>query len=266
MRHRKDMSKQGDKKTRSPLKARALRNPGEYLGEEIVRLQTEDAFPYLAVGVVFGFMAVFEWARALLKWPPQPWLFTGIAVLACCLAAVKVKQIRRKVRNLDQAQEGEKAVGQFLEGLREDGYKVFHDINGEKFNLDHVVIGSTGIYVVETKTISKPNGREAVVEYDGQKVVIAGFSPDRDPVIQAKALSRWLEDFVKESTGKSFRVRPVVLYPGWYVNKQPKDAEVWVLNPKALPAFLEHEGITMSPEDVNLVSYHLSRYVRGTAV
>ena len=45
---------------------------------------------------------------------------------------------------------------------------------------------------------------------------------------------------------------------------QPKGAEVWVLNPKALPAFLEHEHTIMSPEDVHLVCYHLSRSVRGT--
>jgi hypothetical protein len=35
------MFEQGHNATRSPLKARALRNPSEYLGEEIKRLQTE---------------------------------------------------------------------------------------------------------------------------------------------------------------------------------------------------------------------------------
>jgi len=50
------------------------------------------------------------------------------------------------------------------------------------------------------------------------------------------------------------------------VSNGPKGAEVWVLNPKALPAFLDHEEITMSPEDVSLVNYHLSRYVRGTGL
>ncbi|MEJ2725530.1 MAG: nuclease-related domain-containing protein [Deltaproteobacteria bacterium] len=249
---------------RSPLKDRALRNPGEGLVEKINRLQTEDTGPYLMVGVMFVFVAVLEWARFSLKWPPQPWLFTGIAILVCCLAGIKVMQIKKSIRNLKQGQEGEKAVGQYLERLREKGYRVFHDIAGGKFNLDHVLIGSTGIYMIETKTISKPNGREAVVEYDGEKVTVAGFSPDRNPVAQAKELSRWLKDLIKESTGKSFGVRPVVLYPGWFVNEQPKGAKVWVLNPKALPGFLEHESETMSPDDVHLVSYHLSRYVRGT--
>jgi hypothetical protein len=153
-----------------------------------------------------------------------------------------------------------------LEGFRQKGYKIFHDVAGEKFNVDHVLIGPTGIYAIETKTMSIPNGRKATVEYDGEKVTVAGFSPDRDPIVQAKAQSLWLRDLVEDSTGKSFGVRPVVLYPGWYVNKQPKNAEVWVLNPKALPSFLEHDRTMMSPEDVHLVSYHLSRYVRGPAL
>jgi hypothetical protein len=260
------MFNQGEKTTRSPLKARALRNPGEYLGEEIKRLQTEDIGPYVAVGTVFVLMAVLEWIRFFLKWPPQPWVYSFVAGLLCSLFAIKVKLIENTIRNLKLAQEGEKAVGQFLEEMRGQGYRVFHDIAGGQFNLDHVLIGSTGIYVIETKTISKPNGREAVVEYDGERVTVAGSSPDRDPIAQAKALCHWLQGLIKESTGRSFEVRPVVLYPGWYVNKQPKGAEVWVLNPKALPGFLEHEQKTMSAEDVHLVSYHLSRYVRGTGL
>ena len=260
------MFEQGNKTTRSPLKAPPLRNPGQYLGEEIKRLQTEDIGSYVVAVVMFVFIAIIEWIRFLMKWPPQPGLFTAMTVLVCCFAAIKVKPIRRRVRNLKQGEEGEKVVGQYLEALREKGYKVLHDIVAGKFNLDHVLVGPSGVYVIETKTISKPARGQAVVEYDGEKVSVNGHTPDRDPVMQTKALSRWLEELIKDSTGKSFKVRPVVVYPGWYVSDQPRGAEVWVLNPKALPSFLEHENTTMSTEDVHLVCYHLSRYVRGTGL
>ena len=214
MRNRTKTIEQGEKRTRSPLKAPPLRNPGQYLGEEIKRLQTEDIGPYLMVGVIFGVMAVLEWARFVLKLPPKPMLFTAAAVLVCCLVAIKVKGIRRRVRILRQAEEGEKAVGQYLEALREKGYKVLHDIVAGNFNLDHVLVGPSGVYVIETKTISKPDRGKAVVEYDGEKVTVNGHTPDRDPVMQAKALGKWLEELIRESTGKSFKVRPVVVYPG----------------------------------------------------
>jgi hypothetical protein len=56
-----------------------------------------------------------------------------------------------------------------------------------------------------------------------------------------------------------------VLFPGWWVERPPKGTklDVWVLNPKGLPAFLEHEHKVLSSEDVHLAAYHLSRYVQA---
>ena len=249
--------------TRSPLKAPALRNPGESLGDEIHRLQSEDVSSYIAWGMIFVLLAALEWLRVFFKIPPKPIPFTIVALATSTIAVVKIFQIRRKVRNLRQGREGEKAVGQYLEKLREKGFQILHDVPGKNFNIDHVVIGQSGIFVIETKTISKPKSGKPIIEYDGAEVRVDGFTPDRNPIMQAKALTGWLRELIKESTGRDFAVRPVVLYPGWYVSHQPKGAEVWVLNPKGLPAFLDHEQKTISPEDVFLVTYHLCRYVRN---
>jgi len=67
-----------------------------------------------------------------------------------------------------------------------------------------------------------------------------------------------------ESTGRALKARPVVLFPGWFVdNKQARQSSVWVLNPKALPKFLAHQSQKLSPEDIQLFSFHLSRWVRA---
>jgi len=249
--------------TRSPLKAPALRNPGESLGNEIHRLISEDTTSYLTFGVIFVLVAALDWMRWYFAIPPKPVMFSVIALVACIIAVVKVFQIRRKVRMLKQGREGEKAVGQYLERLRENGYQVLHDVPGVNFNIDHVLIGQTGIFVIETKTISKPKSGKPIIEYNGAEVRVGGFAPDRNPITQARALTSWLRELIKESTGRDFAVRSVVLYPGWYISSQPKGAEVWVLNPKGLPSFLDHEQKTIAPEDVYLVTYHLCRYVRN---
>jgi hypothetical protein len=247
---------------RSPLKAAPLRNPGQSLDEEIRRLMVEDFTYYLFMAGVFLIIALMECIRWLSKSPPSPlpYLFIAAAVLA--YAGRKAFFIKRKIRNLEQGREGEKAVGQYLDRLRGEGYQIFHDIVAGGFNLDHVLVGPSGVYAIETKTISKPPNGKAIVEYDGDKVTVAGFEPDRDPVQQVKTSARWLQELIEESTGKKFKVRPVILYPGWFVTKQPQDAQFWVLNPKALPAFLKNENTAMSTEDVHLVSYHLSRHIR----
>ena len=66
------------------------------------------------------------------------------------------------------------------------------------------------------------------------------------------------------ATGRSFEVRPVILFPGWFVEPPPGGlVRVWVLNPKALPSFLEHAKTRLSAEDVTLASTHLAKYIRA---
>ncbi len=91
-----------------------------------------------------------------------------------------------------------------------------------------------------------------------------GHEPDRDPVVQAKAQARWLREFLAESTGRKFTVRPVILFPGWWVEQSKgSKREVWVLEPKALPAFIAQEPETLPAEDVQLASYHLAQFIRS---
>jgi hypothetical protein len=47
---------------------------------------------------------------------------------------------------------GEEAVGRLLAQLREDGFHSIHDIDTGHGNIDHVVVGPTGVFVIETKT------------------------------------------------------------------------------------------------------------------
>ena len=250
---------------KSPLKSRPLRNPGQSVDEHIHDFITEDIVPYLAMAVAFILLAIMEWYRWAIDSPPTPKLFSIIAVFALLYTARKFVIAKKKIRALRLGRDGEKAVGQYLESLRENGAKVFHDIPGEGFNLDHVVIDKSGVYVIETKTFSKPEKGQTVVTYDGEKVFVNGKEPDRNPVIQVKAASRWLKNLLKESTGKDCNPRPVVVFPGWFVQPtaEAKNSDVWVLNPKALPAFISHSKPQLENDEVAIFSYHLSRHVRG---
>jgi hypothetical protein len=218
---------------------------------------------YAAIVVLWA-ISLIEWLSVWRNVPRQPWVFTVAALAGTAWLAFRIAHSRRKVRKLRLGRDGERAVGQFLEGLREGGARIFHDVPAEGFNLDHVVISTHGIYVIETKTISKPSA-DAKVIYDGERVTVAGHSPDRDPVKQAAAEANWLRQLLKQSTGRDFPVRGVVVYSRWWVEQLNPDRprKVWVLEPKALPKWIETAPAVMSAEDVAMVAYHLSRYVRG---
>jgi len=250
------------KNKRSPLKSKPLRNPGQSLDEQIHDLIYDYALGPLVFAVVLVLLAVLEWVKYYRSVPPAPILYSFVAMPGIGYALFRFFRVKREWEALRLGRDGEREVGQKLEALRKDGYEVFHDIIGDGFNIDHVVIGPAGIFTVETKTHRKRAGNPLVI-FDGNKVLIDGLEPDRNPVVQAKAQASWLRELLSESTGHKYDVRPVIVYPGWFVDeKHPGKKTIWVINPKRLPSFLDHEPVQLTPEDAQLASYHLSRFVR----
>lgn len=252
-------------RTKSPLKDKPLRSPGQSLEEERSKI-FEDQVEAPALYALFFFaLAMMEWSRYIWDRPPYPIPFTIITGLLFVFVFRRISKVRRRIRALKQGIEGEKAVGQFLERLRENGYQVFHDLIGTGFNVDHVLIGPAGVFTVETKTWSKPAKGDARIKFDGSQLTVSGREPERDPIIQARAQAAWLRSLLAESTGRGFDVFPVVVFPGWFVeNTAAGFRDIWVLEPKALPKFLGSAPQRMNAEDVKLASFHLSRFVRNT--
>lgn len=251
--------------SRSPIKYRSLRVSGQSVDEARSAL-VEKMFDGPAIfAIVFLIVAVLEWMDYLFNTPPKPWLWTVVSLVTISFATWRYIRMRPLAKALRQAQEGERAVGQYLERLRERGYTVFHDLIGSGFNVDHVLIGPAGVFTIETKTWSKPARGKATITFDGEELKCGSNKPDRDPVIQALAQSSWMRELLKESTGKTFHVWPVVLFPGWFIEESSKTKRrLWVLEPKALPAFLDNEPQPIAAEDVKLASFHLGRFIRSS--
>lgn len=249
----------------SPIKDKPLRLPAQSLTEERDAIWDDKLEPLTLVALLLLALAALEWFRYLTNARFTPILFSVAAVGVSGMAGWRIWKALPRLRRLRQAIEGEKAVGQYLERLREDGYVVYHDVVGPGFNVDHVLIGPTGVFTVETKTWSKPAGGPAPkISYDGHVVRAGGFVPDRDPAVQARAQASWLRTVLKESTGRNVRVFPVVVFPGWFVEQDAiSRSTVWLLEPKALPAFLAREPVVLAPEDKTLLAFHLSRFIRS---
>jgi hypothetical protein len=248
----------------SPLKLKPLRLPGESVDKEIVELREGALMDHLFAAGCVVFLASMEWFGYLMHTGRHPWAFTLLAAVTIGYVAPRIWRLKKKIKELKLGRDGEKIVAEQLECLREYGAHVFHDVPGDGFNLDHVVISTHGIYAIETKTRTKPSSRARVM-VDGDTLTVAGYAPDRKPIEQVTAASRWLEKRLQQSTGKRFFVRGVVVFPGWFVEQRGQRADVWVLEPKALPAFIDNAPAMIAPSDVSLAADHLSRYVRSRA-
>lgn len=259
------MSSAEGRKKCSPLKRKPLRNPGESLQQDMERLLEDKVMPDLWAAAVVVMLAAWEWWRWFTKSPPRPVPVTLAAILVIAYGVRRFFRFRKQYKSLRLGLEGEKVVGQSLESLRSCGCRVFHDVPGDGFNVDHVVVGPQGVFAIETKTFSKPARGESKVTYDGEKVLVNGREPDRNPVIQARASRDWVIEILQEATSRRFPVKGAVVLPGWWVvpcsNKKRPD--IWVLNPKALPAFIEREPIVLKNEDIALacsaLEYRITR-------
>lgn len=71
--------------------------------------------------------------------------------------------------------EGERKTAEYLDGLADGGFVVLHDrkVPGYGGNLDHIVIGPTGVWAVETKSLS------GKVVTDGNSLRIGGRRQDK---------------------------------------------------------------------------------------
>lgn len=117
----------------------------------------------------------------------------------------------------------------------------------------------------KTKPYSKPAKGDARIVYTGDTLIHHNGFKDDKPLVQVKAEANWLKQLIKESTGRDFDVKKVVLFPGWFVEPtaESKQSDVWVLNPDALPAFIANSRKRLVGEDLSLVAYHFSRFVRA---
>lgn len=249
--------------TRSPLKDKPLRNPGQSVREQRLAIVFDKLMAPMFVAIMLVVWAGMDLLRYFFPSKPNPWVSVVCALFALAYMVWQFRQYWPKVSMLKLAEDGEKAVGQLLENLRSAGYAVFHDLVGSDFNVDHVLIGPAGLFTIETKTWNKPGKGSPTITFDGEVLLAAGYEPDRNPVIQAKAQASWLQRLLAESTGKTLPVRPVVLFPGWFIDdSRASRKDLWVLEPKALSGFLAKEPSIVAPEDVKLASYHLSRFIR----
>ena len=160
---------------RSPLKDPPLRNPAQSLDDQI----QDFTYDYMLWPTTFSFIfRPASCAGVVPIFANHPSVAETLYVRCrpiLAFAAYRFCKGLPRLHALKLGRDGEKAVGQFLESLRERGYRVFHDVVGGNFNLDHVLIDPAGVFTVETKTHSKPNG-DVRVTFDGETIRIDGFS------------------------------------------------------------------------------------------
>lgn len=156
-------------------------------------------YPFLLTGIAIGFfigMAV-----------PSNRALAGVGLLLTAAALIWI--IRDGLARFEaffKGARGEERVAALLAMLPSD-YHVFHNVvtQGNQ-TIDHVVIGPTGFFAIETKIWQ---GRVAIEE---GMITINGQRPSRDPVQQVKAAYHHLQQFCLETSNHSLSGQAIVCF------------------------------------------------------
>jgi hypothetical protein len=227
---------------RNPLTTDLLRSPGETLREQIDELrldQFSEMLLFLLLPLLLYAMATSAMSFGLELSLSRVIFYSLLGILT--IGTVLYRLIRRKkeITKYNLGLDAEIAVGQELNHLMREGYWVFHDFPADKFNIDHVVVGTTGVFAVETKGRPKPIGQDGQsqyeVLYDGDSLSFPTWT-ERQPIKQAESQAQWLSKWLSSATGEIIKVKPILAIPGWYI-KRTKSGGIPVYNGKTPGAF-----------------------------
>lgn len=223
---------------RSPLTTELHHFPGQYIANQAERL-SERANERLLLASLTGPLVLAVWAFQRIDL--RLIHFGGVEVVLVVLVTIIVfwfawsglKLLRTRRQFLDGLA-AERATAQELAPLIGKGCAIYHDVPGENFNLDHVVIGPSAVYMVETKYRQKPAGRgarNAQVKFDGNVLLFPDWR-DSQMLDQARGQARWLSKYLYKRTGERVTVEPVLALPGWFVTRTIPSTDVHVINPQ----------------------------------
>ncbi len=249
------------KKKKSPLPA-VRRRAGQSLREEWDRL-IDNSLPVC----IFGPLMIWAVALAQLinegsSQPLSSRFWFGMAVVATGAATLWYLRLIPQARNLVRGERGEQKVAEALEDLRPAGYRAFHDIVRDGFNIDHVLVGPAGVFAIETKFRS---GRGEITFRNGEGIFVDGRPEEKDSLKQARGNAAEIRKLIKENCALEPWVKPLVVFVGdWRVKNEWKSTDVRVFTPETLLRHIANQQPVLTGREIAMITSHLERSAKGS--
>lgn len=197
------------------------------------------AYGALLTGTVIG-TAVYDARLAL-----------GVLVAGIAFARRRRGLIQR-YRHATQGAAGELATATTL-ALLPASFTVVNDLAFNGFNVDHVVVGPTGVWAVETKS------HMGIVEEHEDGVCIDGRAMYRDPRRQARGGAATIAELLERETGRRWWVEALVCLPNATVTFNGHQTEARVVGTAQLLARLRLAPTRLGPEQRDRIVAALKR-------
>jgi len=194
-----------------------------------------------------------------------PIVFLVASIVTSLFFGHRLSKIVKERANYQLGFDGERFVGEELSRLIASGFEIYHDVPFDGFNIDHVVVGPRGVFVIETKARRKPvnleGKKEFRVVFDG-KLLQWPWGSDGHGVDQAKNNAKTLAAWLSSSAGENIWVMPILTLPGWMVDRTAPSKDIGVLNPKEIKQFCSSFQGTLTGTQITRVCHQLDQKCR----
>lgn len=263
---------------KAPQREKLLRPPGYTLLMHLIDLGDRLYLVLAVAGFVSALAATFIAATAQI-WAAGVtvgWIGLG-GIISAILLGLSINRIVvafaliEDMRTSRLGLRGEQAVAEALHEVAAAGYRVFHDLPGHdicpsdaKWNIDHVLVGLRGVFVVETKARMRRPGKGGMAPHelivDGEKLKYAS-GDDTKAIPQAKNNARTLARFLTMETGEPVTVDWLVVIPGYFV-KADKANYAHVMNATSVARFLPGLPERIEPAQVRRIANAVDKKCR----
>jgi hypothetical protein len=189
-------------------------------------------------------------------------LFFLSAALFCGATERRVFPLLRKRSNHRLRYQGERYVAEELNRLMAYGFHAFHDVPFDHYYMDHVLVGPTGVFVVETKTMRKPQmgkgDRNAEVIFDGSALLFPD-GPDGKALEHVRSnrdtISRWLSS----ATADQICAEGILTIPGWNIARIGR-SDIYVVNARQIrQLILSCTQFQLTPAEIQRACHQLEQ-------
>lgn len=188
------------------------------------------------LGLGYLFLTAGNWGAAV--------VLGAVFMVAISVLNAKGVALKARIRHADTGAEAETVVAEALQALP-DRYHVFHDLDFSGFNIDHVVLGPTGLFLVETKsqggTISERN----------EELVRNGRRFFKDFVKQCWRQMFALKEYLRDKGQINLPVTPVLCFANGLVETRGPVRGVAVVNVSSLVSYILSRKESVSAASVD---------------
>jgi len=199
--------------------------------------------------------------------------FVLVAFLLSAFVPLTLRKVvvdfNRKVAENRKAQKAEQEVRNVLANLDERQYAVFHGLYRGFGDIDHVVVGPTGAFIVETKS----NRGDVSVDELGRLAIDRGDQPRKSYQRQATQEAYQVKDYLAEhGIQEQLFVQSILAFPfanvpdGMHLGTVNTGSYIPILGTKAILQYIyQHKAsVSFTPGLVERCRAVLQRWVDGT--